>query len=106
MTTGSSRLESALGVVVAVAIVFRSRWAVAVYAVALVAGLIFMEWAVRESEHSDGKLVLLGTGVQLTGLAAVALSREDSLGGDYPTRSGSIEAMWADTSPRGGRFSR
>jgi hypothetical protein len=64
-----------LGLVVALAIMFRSRWAVVAYAVALAAGGVLLFWALTVSEHSDGKLVLLGTAVEAIGLVALSLSQ-------------------------------
>lgn len=66
----------AIGLVVMLAIVFPQRWAVAAYAVALVAGGVLLAWALSVSEHSDGKLLVFGSAVELTGLLALASSRD------------------------------
>jgi hypothetical protein len=66
---------SVVGLVVTFVIVFITRWAVAAYAAAVVAGGALLAWALTVSEHSDGKLLLWAAAIELTGLAAVALSR-------------------------------
>jgi hypothetical protein len=65
----------ALALLAALAVVFRTRWAVASWGVVALAGIALLVWALGVSEHSDGKLLLWGTAVELTGLAAVALSQ-------------------------------
>jgi hypothetical protein len=64
-----------VGLVPTFGIVFLRRWAVAAYAAAVVAGGALLAWALTVSEHSDGKLLLWGAGIELTGLAAVWASQ-------------------------------
>jgi hypothetical protein len=53
----------------------RLRWAVAAYVAAAGSGVALLVWAIGVSEHSDGKLVVWGTAIELAGLGAVALAR-------------------------------
>lgn len=53
----------------------RLRWAVAAYVAAAGSGVALLVWALGVSEHSDGKLVVWGTAIELAGLGAVALAR-------------------------------
>jgi hypothetical protein len=53
----------------------RLRWAVAACVAAAGSGVALLVWALDVSEHSDGKLVVWGTVIELVGLGAVALAR-------------------------------
>jgi hypothetical protein len=64
-----------VGLVATFGIVFLTRWAVAAYAAAVVAGGALLAWALNVSENSDGKLLLWAAAIELTGLAAVVVSR-------------------------------
>jgi Na+/melibiose symporter-like transporter len=72
---GVAVLLLALALVTALAILLR-RVALALigYVVAAGLGVALLVWAVGESEHSDGKLLLWGTLIELAGLAAVAVT--------------------------------
>jgi hypothetical protein len=59
----------------------RVGWAIAAYVVAAGLGVALLVWAVDVSEHSDGRLLLWGTAIELAGLAAVALMRRPEPGG-------------------------
>jgi hypothetical protein len=64
-----------LAFVVLVAVVVRSIWlSVGAFAVDLTVALVLLYWALRESQHSDGKLLLSGFVVELAGLGAVGLA--------------------------------
>jgi hypothetical protein len=64
-----------LAFVVVVAVVLRSIWlSVGAFAVDLTVALVLLYWALRESQHSDGTLLLSGFVVELAGLGAVGLA--------------------------------
>jgi hypothetical protein len=64
-----------VGLFVTAAIVFLPRLAIAAYAVALLADVLLLAWALGDSHHSDGKLVFWGVAIELAGLAALVTSR-------------------------------
>jgi ABC-type Fe3+-siderophore transport system permease subunit len=64
-----------LAFLVLVAVVLRSIWlSVGAFAVDLTVALVLLYWALRESQHSDGTLLLSGFVVELAGLGAVGLA--------------------------------
>ena len=72
----------AFAFVITLAILLRRvGWAIAAYVAAAGLGVALLVWAVDESEHSDGRLLLWGTAIELAGLAAVALMRRPEPGG-------------------------
>jgi hypothetical protein len=65
-----------LALVTALAILLRRLgWAIGAYVAAAGSGVALLAWALDVSEHSDGKLVVWGTAIELVGLGAVALAR-------------------------------
>jgi hypothetical protein len=73
---GVAVLLFALGLVTALAILLRRvAWAIVAYVAAAGLGVALLVWAVDVSEHSDGKLLVWGTVIELTGLAAVTVTR-------------------------------
>jgi hypothetical protein len=73
---GVAVLLFALGLVTALAILLRrAALAVLAYVAAAGLGVGLLVWAVGVSEHSDGKLLLWGTVIELAGLAALTFTR-------------------------------
>lgn len=64
-----------LAFVVLVAVALRSIWLiVGAFAADLIVALVLLYWALRQSQHSDGTLLLSGFVVELAGLGAVGLA--------------------------------
>jgi hypothetical protein len=73
---GVAVLLFALGLATALGILLRRvAFAVVAYVAAAGLGVGLLVWAVDVSEHSDGKLLLWGTLIELAGLAAVTFTR-------------------------------
>jgi hypothetical protein len=65
-----------LAIATLIALAVRRRgWALVTFALGAGLAAFLLAWAVRVSDHSDGKLVAWALAIELTGLGAVSLGR-------------------------------